>query len=185
MSFPAVYYNSRWSIPPVVVRNQQEADSLDPAEWFTLAPSPKVAAAPYPKLFLNVNVPPKIIVSSDQEEQLTGEWRDFTSVAVTVANAQPPDVPPVTLNPASGTFAAAGGSNQFTVTMTGDGLSGTWIATKDSTAEWLTFSPETPQSASGSVTYNATLNSSGTARTAHIYVNGKTFTVNQNAVGGG
>ena len=179
MSFPVVYYNSRWSIPPVVVRNQQEADALDPAEWFTLAPSPKVPAVPYPKLFLNVNVPPRIVVSEDQEGGLSAEWRDFTSVAVAVANAQPPDVPPVTLTPTSWSFTAIGGSGDFSVMLTGDGLSGTWIATKDSTADWLTFSPETPQAVSGTVSFSATPNS-GAARTAHIYVNGKTFTVDQN-----
>jgi hypothetical protein len=181
MTFPAVYYNTKWAIPPRVVRNQQEADSLDPAEW--AATEAALAAAPYPKLFLNVNVPPRIVVSADQEEDLSAEWRDFTSVAVAVAEARPPDVPPVTLNPASGTFSAAGGTDQFTVTFSGEGISGTWIATKDSSATWLTFSPETPQSANGSVTYAAALNTSGAARVGHLYVNGKTFTVNQDSVG--
>jgi hypothetical protein len=181
MTFPAVYYNTKWAIPPRVVRNQQEADLLDPAEWAATEAAP--AAAPYPKLFLNVNVPPRIVVSADQEEDLSAEWRDFTSVAVAVAEARPPDVPPVTLSPTSGIFSAAGGTDQFTVTFSGEGLSGTWIATKDSSATWLTFSPETPQSANGSVTYAAALNTSGAARVGHIYVNGKTFTVNQDSVG--
>jgi hypothetical protein len=182
MTFPQVYFSIKWALPPVVVRSQQEADQLEPTEWAALA-APKEPAAPYPKLFLNVNVPPRIVVSADQEEDLSAEWRDFTSVAVAVAEARPPDVPPVTLNPASGIFSAAGGTDQFTVTFSGEGISGTWIATKDSSATWLTFSPETPQSANGSVTYAAALNTSGAARVGHIYVNGKTFTVNQDSVG--
>jgi hypothetical protein len=178
MTFPAVYYNTKWAIPPRVVRDQQEADALDPAEWAATQAAP---AAPYPKLFLNVNVPPRIIVSAEQEQGLSAEWRDFTSVAVAVAEARPPDVPPVSLNPTSGTFTAAGGTDRFTVTFTGEGLSGTWIATKDSSATWLTFSPQTPQSADGDVTYTAAPNTSGAAQVGRIYVNGKTFTVNQDA----
>jgi hypothetical protein len=178
MAFPAIYYNSKWSIPPLLVRSQQEADALDPVEWYTMTPALKEPAAPYPKLFLNVNVPPKIIVSADQEADLSAEWRDFTAIAVAVAEARPPDVPSVTLSPESGAFTSAGGTDQFTVTITGAGLSGTWIATKDAAADWLTFSPDTPQSASGNVTYTAAANT-GAGRMANIYVNGKTFTVNQ------
>jgi|SRR5215471_73826 len=182
MSFPTVYYNSKWRLPPVLVKSQQEADALDPAEWFTLAPSPKEAAAPYPKIYANVNMLPRIIVSPDQEDELTEEWRDYTKYAVAVANAQPPDVPPVMLNPIQADLTPASFSSSFHVTMTGDGLSGTWIATKDSVATWLTFSPDTPQSVDGDVDYSATANL-GAPRTAHIYVNGKTFTINQSGPG--
>jgi hypothetical protein len=177
MTFPVVYFSIKWALPPVVVRSQQEADQLEPTEWAALA-APKESAAPYPKLFLNVNVPPKIIVSADQEADLSAEWRDFTAIAVAVAEARPPDVPSVTLSPESGAFTSAGGTDQFTVTITGEGISGTWIATKDAAADWLTFSPDTPQSASGNVTYTAAVNT-GAGRMANIYVNGKTFTVNQ------
>ena len=178
MPFPSVYYSKKWSIPPILVKNQREADLLDPAEWFTLAPPPKAAAAPYPKIFANVNLLPRIIVSADQESKLMDEWRDYTSYATAVVQARPPDVPPVMINPISADLLVNSFSSSFHVTMTGEGLSGTWIATKDASAAWLTFSPSTPQAADGDVNYSATLNT-GPPRTAHIYVNGQTFTVNQ------
>jgi len=181
MTFPAVYFSIKWALPPLVIRNQEEADRLDPAEWATIPADPEAAAAPYPKIFANVNVLPRIVVSPDQEDSLTAEWRDYTSYAVAVAAARPPDVPPVTLNPIQADVQANSFSGSFTVTMTGEGLSGTWIATKDSTADWLTFSPDTPQSADGDVEYSVMPNL-GAARTAHIYVNGKTFTINQDGV---
>jgi all-beta uncharacterized protein len=180
MTFPAVFYSIKWALPPVVVTNQQEADRLDPAEWANLA-APKEAAAPYPKIFANVNMLPRIVVSPDQEDNLTAEWRDYTSYAVAVAQARPPDVPPVTINPIQADVQVNSFSGSFTVTMTGEGLSGTWIATKDAAADWLTFSPDTPQSADGDVEYSVMPNI-GPARTAHIYVNGKTFTINQDGI---
>jgi hypothetical protein len=91
-----------------------------------------------------------------------------------------PDVPPVTLSPTSASVPAAGGSGSLTVTITGPGTSGTWIATKDSTATWLTFTPTAPQSASGTANYTATANT-GAARSANLYINGKTFAINQAA----
>jgi hypothetical protein len=89
-----------------------------------------------------------------------------------------PDVPPVTISPTSDDMGAGAGAGTFSVTMTGPGLSGTWTATKDSTATWLTYTPITPQSTDGTVNYNATANA-GAERVAHCYVNGKTFTITQ------
>jgi hypothetical protein len=89
-----------------------------------------------------------------------------------------PDVPPVTISPTSAAPTAAGGTGTVTVTITGPGVSGTWICTKDATAAWLTFNPATPQSANGSVNWSAAANL-GVARSAHLYINGKTFTLNQ------
>jgi hypothetical protein len=91
-----------------------------------------------------------------------------------------PDVPPVTISPTSATAAASGGTGSVAVTITGPGASGTWIATKDSTATWLTFSPSTPQSASGTVTWTAAANTGG-SRSANLYINGKTFALTQSA----
>jgi len=181
MTFPAVFYSIKWALPPVVVTSQQEADALDPAEWAAIPAAPAAAAAPYPKIFANVNMLPRIIVSPDQEDNLTAEWRDYTSYAVAVCQARPPDVPPVMLNPIQADLTPASFSGSFHVTMTGEGLSGTWIATKDSSADWLTFSPDTPQSTDGDVDYSATGNT-GPPRTAHIYCNGQTFTINQDGL---
>jgi len=88
-------------------------------------------------------------------------------------------VPPVTLSPTSASPAIGGGAGSFTVTVTGYGVSGTWFWDKDASAAWLTVtSPLTPQTASGTLNYNVAANG-GVARSANIYVNGKTFTVNQ------
>jgi len=90
-----------------------------------------------------------------------------------------PEVPAVELNPTSASIAPAGGSGSFDVTMTGPGISGTWTAEKDATATWLTIDqPTTPQTEDGTVSYTVSPNA-GPSRTAHIYVNGKTFTISQ------
>jgi hypothetical protein len=89
-----------------------------------------------------------------------------------------PDVPPVTIDPTSNTLPAAGGTGIITVTVTGEGASGTWTVDKDSTADWLSYAPTEPQTASGVVVYTAAPNP-GAVRAAHFYINGKTFTVNQ------
>jgi hypothetical protein len=119
---------------------------------------------------------------------LTAEEREknpeFAEVPTTQelgeAAGQIPDVPPVTINPTSATVLAAGGTGSITVTVTGPGTSGTWTVDKDSTATWLTYTPTTPQSASGSLNWTAAANT-GAARSAHFYINGKTFTLNQGA----
>jgi len=91
-----------------------------------------------------------------------------------------PDVPPVTISPTSGSVPAEGGSGSIAVTIDGPGQSGTFTVDKDADATWLTHTPTTPQSASGSVNYTAAANT-GAARTAHFYINGKTFTLDQGA----
>jgi|SRR5215471_7793176 len=186
-TFPALYVNFKWNMPPRVVASQAEADALDPREWRSMPP-PAAPKTPedqqYPKLFFNVNSPPLVIISPEQESTLTEDWRDFTLAASKVIDTRtlmnPPDVPPVMLSPQGATVPAAGGTGNFTVTITGTGVSNTWTATKDSTATWLTFIPVTPQSASGTVNYTVDPNA-GAARTANIYVNGKVFQVNQDA----
>ncbi len=91
-----------------------------------------------------------------------------------------PTDPPVMISPAAATVAAAGGTGNFDVTMTGPGASGTWTVSKDDAA-WLTISsPTAPQATDGQVNYNVAANV-GDARTANIYVNDGTFTVNQDA----
>jgi hypothetical protein len=92
-----------------------------------------------------------------------------------------PDVPPVTISPTSDDMGSGSGAGVFAVTMTGPGTSGTWTVDKDGSATWLTYSPITPQSTDGQVSYNVTANT-GPERVAHFYVNGKTFTVTQAGV---
>ena len=141
-------------------------------EWLEADPT-TAAAEDFPKLFYNVNLPPVIVRDQDHEDALGEAWRPLNVGLI-------PDVPPVTIAPTSGTVPAIGGTGDFLVTMTGPGLSETWIAEKDASADWLTFTPDTPQSADGQVTYTAEPNLD-VERTANIYVNGKTFAVTQDA----
>jgi len=92
-----------------------------------------------------------------------------------------PDVPPVSIDPTSDTVQVVGGTGNILVTIMGDGVSGTWTVDKDADATWLTYSPTTPQSTNGWVAWTAAPNS-GAARTAHFYINGKTFTLNQDGL---
>jgi hypothetical protein len=144
----------------------------DVKEWLTASPM-EAESGSYPKLFYNVNLPPTLVRDAARETELGEAWRPLNVAPL-------PDVPPVTIDPTSVSRPATAGSGSFHVTITGPGVSGTWTATKDGTAAWLTFSPLTPQSADGTVSYSVTLNT-GALRTANIYVNGKTFGITQSA----
>jgi hypothetical protein len=137
----------------------------------------------YPQLWANVNSPPVVIHQPDQAQQLGSAWRRIDLTPFLPPTGPPlPDVPPVTLSPTSASVADVGGQAQFTVTVTGEGTSGTWTVDKDSSADWLTVvSPTEPQTESGDVLANVASNT-GAARSAGIYVNGKTFTVTQAGV---
>lgn len=154
---------------PLIIITETERDVK---EWLSASPT-EAEPGSYPKLFYNVNLPPMLIRDADHEAEVGEAWRPLNVGLV-------PDVPPVTIEPASDSLPATAGSGSFSVTITGPGASGTWTATKDGTATWLTFSPTTPQSADGTVSYSVTLNT-GALRTGNIYVNGKTFAVTQSA----
>ena len=79
---PAIYYNLKYRVPPLVVETQEEADALDPTEWTTGAAPPHIhppakSADEWPKLYANVNVEPKIIGNADEVKTLGDEWREF------------------------------------------------------------------------------------------------------------
>jgi hypothetical protein len=154
---------------PLVTFTQEERDIR---AWLSTNPTEAEPDA-YPKLMYNVNLPPVVVRDAAAEDSMGEAWRVLNVSLV-------PEVPPVTINPTSASMEATAGSGSFTVTITGPGVSGTWTATKDSTATWLTFSPDTPQSVDGDVTYSVTANI-GAERSANIYVNGKTFSVTQAA----
>lgn len=123
---------------------------------------------------------------------LTAEEREKTPELAQMPTAQElsgavppgtlPDVPGVTITPTSQTVLASGGSGSISVAITSPGVSGTWTVEPEASATWLTFSPLTPQSADGTVTFTAAPNLTGAARVGHCYINGKTFTCNQGAV---
>lgn len=145
----------------------------DIAEWRAVNPTGELDE--YPRLLYNVNLPPVLVRDAEEERSKGISWRP-----VDLLDEPLPDVPPVTLEPTSADFTSAGGTASFTVTVTGPGTSGTWTVDKDAAATWLNVvSPTSPQTESGLVNYLVAPGAE--ARTAHFYVNGKTFTVNQTA----
>jgi hypothetical protein len=159
-------------------RTKSQAD-LDIAVFLASNPT-EIEEGGYPKLMYNVNLPPMLVRDAATEASIGSSWR---AVDLLEPEEPPlPDVPPVTINPTDASPTAAGGSGSFDVTMTGPGVSGTWTVDKDAAADWLTVdSPTTPQTADGSVDYTVAANATGSPRSGAIYVNGKTFTVNQGA----
>ena len=147
------------------------------AAWLATNPT-EAEAGSYPKLLYNINLPPVLVSTAQQEKDMGANWRPVNLLA---PDAPVPDVAPVTIDPTSASVAAAGGSGSFSVTIDGAAVDPAWTATKDAVADWLTFTPDTPQTVDGDVTYTVTANS-GAARTANIYVNGKTFVINQQGV---
>ena len=152
---------------PIRVAWGAAGDAQMPPDWRPVT-IPNQAA--YPKLWGNINLWPLLLYNDSESIGLGSAWVKFIDLAA---------VPPVTLSPTSASPAIGGGAGSFTVTVTGYGVSGTWFWDKDASAAWLTVtSPLTPQTASGTLNYNVAANG-GVARSANIYVNGKTFTVNQ------
>lgn len=89
-----------------------------------------------------------------------------------------PDVPGVALTPEADLAVAAGQTGSIMVTITEPGISGTWTVEKEAIADWLTYTPDTPQATDGVIDWTAAANA-GAARTGHLYINGKTFTLDQ------
>jgi hypothetical protein len=96
-----------------------------------------------------------------------------------------PAVAEVTIDPLEQNFPASGGgpggsmTASVIVTMTGEGIDNTWRVDKQSEATWLTIdSPpeDTPQSASGLVSYTVAANTSLEELRGALYINGKTHT---------
>lgn len=84
---PVVYYNKKWRQPPIIVTTQEQADALDPAEWTTNPPA-KAAETEFPKLFVNINVSPRIVGDAGEEAALSGDWREFTASQALVTALQ-------------------------------------------------------------------------------------------------
>jgi hypothetical protein len=79
------------------------------------------------------------------------------------------------IDPTSGSLAAAGGPGQFRVT-TQTGCA--WTAT--TSADWITVTSPSG-TGTGDVTYTTQTNTTGAARSATIVVGGQTYTVNEAA----
>lgn len=123
------------------------------------------------RLMYNVNLPPVWVYSVAQQDALGNSWRELIIPV--------PDAVVVSINPTTADWPPVNGSGSFFVTITN--CSGTWTATKDASADWVTIvSPTTPQSTNGTVNYSVVSNA-GPARAANIYVNGKPFAITQQA----
>lgn len=78
---PLVFYSLNWRVAPLLVHTQEEADAMDPAEWTQIPPPAGTKQAPpkqeFPKLYANVNLPPKIVGTADDAKALGPEWQNF------------------------------------------------------------------------------------------------------------
>ena len=181
-----MFYSRLDRVAPRVIRTAEEEALVNLAVWEQIPPpagTPRLEEGEFPRLMYNINAPPVVVSNAEEVAALGSNFRVYQipQAIIDVIKSSEPDVPAVTIDPASAEVPAAGSSGSFTVTITAPGTSGTWTADKDAAADWLTIdSPTAPQSADGAVDYTAAANL-GAARSAAIYVNGKTFTVNQAA----
>jgi hypothetical protein len=75
---PQLYYNLKWHVTPLIIRFQEDADALDPAEWTTIPPAAKSAEARFPKLYYDVNVPPLLVATADDLKTIdTSRYKEF------------------------------------------------------------------------------------------------------------
>jgi hypothetical protein len=75
---PQLYYNLKWHVTPLIIRFQEDADALDPAEWTTIPPAAKSAEAKFPKLYYDVNVPPLLVATADDLKTIdTSRYKEF------------------------------------------------------------------------------------------------------------
>jgi hypothetical protein len=90
---PQIYNNTKWRVPSLVVKTQEEADALDPHEWMLdpgtpsttkQVPKPKEQ---FPKLYYNVNVPPQVVSTADAENALGSEWKEYQFTQALIQSA--------------------------------------------------------------------------------------------------
>ena len=75
--YPKVVYNKAGSAPPRIVNNDAELAKLPPAEWTQIPPVEPREKPTWPKLFVNVNVPPVWVNTEAEAAALGDSWRDF------------------------------------------------------------------------------------------------------------
>ena len=86
---PVVYFNQKWHIPPIIVRTQEDADALDPAEWTTIPPPKPPKEGHWPKVYYDVNVPPIVVGSADDLKGLdTTRYKPLTLSKSVIEAAQ-------------------------------------------------------------------------------------------------
>ena len=136
------------------------------AAWLATNPTEAEPGA-YPKLLYNINLPPVLVSTAQQEKDMGANWRPVIF---------PGSGDGLTLEPASDSLAASGETATFHVA-----TAETWTAVSDPAAPWLTVvAPTTPQTGDGDVTYAVEANT-GPERTGGITVNDHMFNVTQAA----
>jgi len=162
--YPKLMYHA--TEQPRTVNYPSEEEALVAEGW-----SATYIVHEWPKCYYGPEGATQNVASPEEAAALPPGWSDTPP-------ANPP-VPPVSLAPMSASVPAAGGDGTVTVTITGTGDSGTWTVDPEASATWLRVTaPTTPQSTSGPVYYTADANDAA-ARTGHLYINGKTFTLDQ------
>ena len=137
------------------------------AAWLATNPT-EAEPGSYPKLLYNINLPPVLVHTAEEEKNMGANWRPVIF---------PGSGELITLTPASDSLASTGETASFHVTS----ASGTWTAVSDPAAPWLTVvSPTTPQTGDGDVAYAVEANI-GPERVGGITVNDQMFTVTQAA----
>jgi hypothetical protein len=128
----------------------------DPDYGKPVRPCPPVGGRPHPPIWAWIPDRPEVDPPEGGEGQAT-----------------------VTLYPTTGTVLAAGASVSVNVTLT---TPGTWQVEPASVPDWVTYTPQGPQTADVNVVMTAAKNTTGKPKQALIKVNGATFTLNQGAV---
>jgi len=134
--------------------------------WLATNPT-EAPADSYPKLLYNINLPPVLVSTAQQEKDMGANWRPVIFPGAGEV---------ITLTPASDSLAATTETSSFSVA-----TAETWTAVSDPAAPWLTVvSPTGPTTGDGTVTYAVEANV-GPERMGGITVNDQMFTVTQAA----
>jgi hypothetical protein len=175
------------ALPPPIVFEASAGESEDPKAIEVLGPHPQWAA------ISGDTAADWAAVSEVSVDVMEDLRRDVKPLPLKKKmHAEPvepvpplPDVAEVTIDPMEQNFPASGGgpggsmTASVIVTMTGPGVDNTWQVDKQSEATWLSIdSPpeDTPQSASGLVSYTVQANTGATELRGSLYINGKTHT---------
>jgi hypothetical protein len=172
------------TLPPPEVLEASAGESTDPNAIDILGPHPQWAAISGDTAADWTVV---TAVSTDVMEDLRRDVKPLPlkkkmhpgDVPPTLPPGTLPDVAPVTIDPMEQNFPSTGGTGSVTVTMTGPGVDNTWQVDKQAEATWLTIdSPpeDTPQPASGLVSYTVQANTGAAELRGSLYINGKTHT---------
>lgn len=164
------------------MKSHKSTAVADPPEVATAAVAPPDDLWDRAALAALAGVASEVRLTADETVHKAGAIAD-RFVDAWDAHYNPPAPPPgqlatVNIAPTSDSLASTPETSSFAVTVVDPG---SWSAVSSDTS-WLTVvSPTAEQTVDGDVTYATSLNNTGSARTATITVNSRTFTVVQGA----